>query len=261
MRSQINSNNTSCTTAIILITLTKETHYDASLNISNGEYLHYSSNSTQIPPYDFVSPNANSGTASMTNTLTFVCYNHIKHQISQNQSIDLQEISKHDLILPYRHKQTRTHKIAITTINKIDHFNNNATSQTTNETHKRPIINHHGNLAKNNLVKITIGYYKQLHNQITPIPIIILTVHNINHLTKRNNDGHHISNNHNNLLTRPFPPRNNDTRPPPNDRRQQNTLFRTNNVEEIQQEIEAIAPLHEETPSYPSFESEQQDFP
>ena len=46
-----------------------------------------------------------------------------------------------------------------------------------------------------------------------------------------------------------FPPRNNDTRPPPNDRRQQNTLFRTNNIEEIQQEIEAIALLYEETPS------------
>ena len=60
---------------------------------------------------------------------------------------------------------------------------------------------------------------------------------------------------------RPFPPRNNESRPPPNDRRQQNPIFRTNNVTEIQQEIEAIAPLHQQTPSYPAIESEQQDFP
>ena len=44
-------------------------------------------------------------------------------------------------------------------------------------------------------------------------------------------------------------------------RRQQNPPFRTNNVKEIQQEIEAIALLHQQTPSYPAFESEQQDFP
>ena len=60
---------------------------------------------------------------------------------------------------------------------------------------------------------------------------------------------------------RPFPPRNNEPRPPPNDRRQQNPTFRTNNVIEIQQEIEAIAPLYQQTPSYPAIEAEQQDFP
>ena len=59
----------------------------------------------------------------------------------------------------------------------------------------------------------------------------------------------------------PFPPRNNNSRPPPNDRRQQNPPFCTNNIKEIQQEIEAIAPLYQETPSYPAFESAQQDFP
>ena len=138
---------------IILTTSTKETYFDTSPNISNGKHLHHGSNSTQIPLYDFVSPNANSSAANMTNTLTFVCHNHIKRQISQNQLIDLQETLKHDSILLYRNKQTRTHKTAITTINKIDHFNNNATFQTTNETRKQPIINHHGNLAKNNLVQ------------------------------------------------------------------------------------------------------------
>ena len=111
---------------IILTILTKETRFNASLNISNREHSHYGSNSTQIPLYDFASPNANSSTASMTNTLTFVCYNHIKYQIPQNQLINLQEISKHDSILPYHHEQTRIHKIAIITINKIDHFNKNA---------------------------------------------------------------------------------------------------------------------------------------
>ena len=201
MCSQTNSNNISCTTAIILTTSTKETHFDASPNISNRKHLHHGSNSTQIPPYDFASSNANSGAANMTNTLTFVCHNHIKYQITQNQLIDLQETSKHDSILLYCHKQTRTHKTAITTINKIDHFNSNATSQTTKETHKRPTINHHGNLAKNNLVKTTNRHHKRSHNQITLIPIIILTVRNINHLIKHNNDGHHINNNHNNLLT------------------------------------------------------------
>ena len=49
-------------------------------------------------------------------------------------------------------------------------------------------------------------------------------------------------------------------RPPPNDRRQQNPTFRTNNVEEIQQEIEAIAPLHQQTPSYPAIRSRTTGF-
>ena len=48
---------------------------------------------------------------------------------------------------------------------------------------------------------MTIGRHKQLYSPITPILIIILTVRNINHLTKHNNDDHHINNNHNNLLT------------------------------------------------------------
>ena len=159
-RSQINSNNILCTTVIILITSMKETPYNASYNISNREYLHHSSNSTQILLYDSVFLNANSSTASTTNTLTFICHNRIKYQISQNQSIDLQEISKHDSISAYRRKQIKIHKIAIIVINKIDHFRNNETFQTINETRKQAIINHHGNLDMNKLIKTMTERHK-----------------------------------------------------------------------------------------------------
>ena len=189
-------------TVIILSTSTKETYFDASPNISNKEHSHYGSNSTQILLYDFVFLNANSGTASMTNTLTFVCHNHIKYQILQNP---IESTCKKPRSTTRSYHTTTSKpeytKSQLQQSTKIGHFNNNATSQTTNETRKQPKINHHSNHTKNNLIKTTNRYHTRSHNQITPIPIIILTVRNINHLTKPNNSGHHISNNHNNLLT------------------------------------------------------------
>ena len=186
------------------MTLNRNTRSDASLNISNGKHLYHGSNSMQTPLYDFVSPNANSGTANTTNTLIFVCRNHTKRQILRNQLIDLHATLKHDSISPCYNKQIKITKTVITTTNKIDHSNNNATFRTTNETSKQPTINHHGNLATNNLVQTINGYHKQPHNPIILLLIIILTVRHINHLIKHSNDDHHISNNHNNLPTDRF---------------------------------------------------------
>ena len=108
------------------------------------------------------------------------------------------------LDLTYHHKQIKIPKIVITIINKIDYSNNNATFRITNETSKQPTINHHGNLAKNNLIQIINGQHKQSHNPIILLLTTILTVPHINHLTKHSRDDHHISNNRNNLPTNRF---------------------------------------------------------
>ena len=121
-----------------------------------------------------------------------------------NQLIDLHATLKHDLISQYHNNQIKITKIVTTTINKTDHFNNNATFLTMKETSKQPVINHHGNLAKINHVQTTNRLHKQLHNLTILHHIIILTVHLISHLIKHNNNDRHTSNNHNNLHTDRF---------------------------------------------------------
>ena len=158
--SQTNSNSTLCMTVIILITSMKEIYFDASHNTSNGKHLHHGSNFMQTPLYDSVSPNVNSGATNTTNTLIFVCYNHTKHQMLQNQLIDLHATLRHDSISPYHNKQIKITKTVITTTNKTDHSNNNATFRTINETSKQPAITHHSNLVKNNLVQTISRLHK-----------------------------------------------------------------------------------------------------
>ena len=82
--------------------------------------------------------------------------------------------------------------------------------------------------------------------ETTPIPPTIIDPHmktdNNNTLLRRyNKDSDQMRNDN-----RQYPQRPNDTRPPNYDRRQQTSNFRTNNIANIQDDIQAITQLPQE---------------